>query len=223
MARRSTFDAPLFGRIASSFISSLASACAERDLERVVASLEHQEDQLTEKLCDVLDALQEPSPPLMVSAETIVSLPKIGEVFELTLNADEVNLIEIVCVGRGYSPKGWKHKGKRLKGIHTRHFKLEELTGDLCDANVIREELATRGSLPEGVWIAAFNSAYPHPPAQGKVSIAVADPSWKAPSSDRCFPALSSRTDPWTFRFEPFNRTRLNRWLWLVGVNEPTT
>ena len=138
-----------------------------------------------------------------------------GEVFTLTLNADDPACDPLTMVrGDGYGLAGWKYTGEKLTGTHTRRFKLVSV-GYCRDFDEVRKKLAAHGTPAQGQWREAFLKAYPTP--NGREHIGFPDDSWVSPHGHRHFPWIwtDGRSD---FRWANDNFDDV--WRWLVLVRE---
>lgn len=141
--------------------------------------------------------------------------PAEGEIFELTLDADDPSCHPLVMVrGDGYDPTNWKYTGERLTGVCTGKFKLVSV-GYCRNLDEVRQKLTPHGIPAEGQWREAFKKAYPTPDGKGPVGFA--DPSWVLPDSDRRFPYVGS--SGWS-SFDWAGSDFDDVWRWLVAVSE---
>lgn len=139
--------------------------------------------------------------------------PADGEVFELTLDGDAVDPMEMAR--RDTHARDWKFDGTRLTGTHSRRFKLV-CVGDQQGFDAVRTALVAHGRIPEGQWRDAFKAAYPLPDNL----VGVADPSWVRRSGRRFFPTVHTGrsggdTDFHWAGFESFS----DDFHWLVEVD----
>ena len=143
----------------------------------------------------------------------VPAYPKVGEIFELTLDGDlpENQPLEIVR-GFGYNPEGWGHKGPKVSGQQTRRFKLAQV-GYCNNLDVVKERLKAHGENPEGQWMKAFKAAYSQPDGNGPVG--VADASWVGPHGGAGFPGVG--TDG-VLGFRWTGSGQGGGWRWLVVV-----
>ncbi|TSC74820.1 MAG: hypothetical protein G01um101430_739 [Parcubacteria group bacterium Gr01-1014_30] len=143
------------------------------------------------------------------------SYPKVGEVFELTLDFDAAENQPLEMVRRdGYDPRVWNYTGKKVMGRCTSYFKLVKV-GYCRNLDQVRQKLAAHGEIPEGQWRQAFKAAYPKPDRKGLIG--VADPSWALSGGSATFPCVSSRGRS---RFLWADRGFNVAWRWLVKVRE---
>jgi len=134
--------------------------------------------------------------------------PKIGEVFELTLDGNDPNVQPLAMVKNyGYNPEGWKHDGKTVEGQQTQKFKLVQKGGSWDE---IGKEV---GNDLEGQWLEAFRKAYPE--SNGKHPVGVHDASWVVPYGSAYFPYVGRDGGPgFLWSGHVFSVS----WLWLVPV-----
>ena len=139
------------------------------------------------------------------------SIPKLNEVFELTLNGDEVDPLEMVRSDR-YTGS-WDFVGPRVIGLQTRRFKLVNV--GRC-AN-LREITEKAGKLAKGQWREAFRERYPNP--DGREPIGFGGSLWSNNIGGWRIPLLTSYAGEWISRFGSAS-TALHResWRWLVEV-----
>jgi hypothetical protein len=147
------------------------------------------------------------------ATNTSPAYPKVGDVFELTLDFDAPANEPLEMVEEfGYNSTGWSHTGTKMTGQHTRHFKLVQL-GYCSNIDKVKAKTATLGATPEGQWINAFKAAYPVPDGQGPIGIA--DDSWIGANGRANYPYLLA------VGFQHFNyggHVRGEDWRWLVVV-----
>lgn len=138
--------------------------------------------------------------------------PKLGEVFELTLNGNDPDVQPLAMVRKyGYKPEYWKHSGKTVTGQQTRKFQLVSV-GYCTGWYELAEKLATFGPTPEGQWLEAFKTEYG---PGGNCHIGVADPSWVDPHGFAVFPCMHNDGDS---NFDWADSDFSVRWRWLVPV-----
>lgn len=139
-------------------------------------------------------------------------IPRIGETFELTLNGDKVDPVEMVTqTGR----KGlWKYLGNRISGTQTRRFKLVDIGA--CRNMAVARERA--GSLADGLWAEAFRAAYPLP--GDARSVCFGGSGWLNPYGLPRIALLENSGVSWTLRFENPHTVSQSEgvWLWLTEV-----
>lgn len=189
---------------------------APRDLpSEIMDAWDGNGEEMKRRLSDALasgPSIEEPPKVEELVEPFIPSYPANGVEFELTLEGDAVDSMEMVK-----SQSVWKYRGKRVKGIHTRRFKLVSI-GDCPDLDEVRKKLAAHGEIPEGQWRVPFKAAFKSD-ANGPVGIA--DPSW----ASLCRDAYNNRVFHVHFPFvwgdassyiENFNLGV--SWRWLVEV-----
>jgi hypothetical protein len=139
------------------------------------------------------------------------SIPELGEVFELTLNGDDVDPGEMVRNDR--YPGSWDFLGPRVVGLQTRRFRLVNV-GRCANLNEVREKA---GKLAEGQWREAFRQRYPNP--DGREPIGFGGSLWSNNIGGCRIPLLTNYGDEWISRFGSAS-TALHResWRWLVEV-----
>jgi len=143
--------------------------------------------------------------------------PAIGEIFELTLDADDPLADPIWMVRKDgdiyEDAERWSFTGTRLVGIHTRRFKLVDI-GYQLSFDAVRSALEEYGRIPEGQWRHAFEVRYRK--AHGGL-VGFADSSWVDSESATRFPyffGIGNTRFNWTLR--DFH----DRWLWVVEVSK---
>jgi hypothetical protein len=148
----------------------------------------------------------------MLTTKIVHPYPAVGEIFELTLNGDDLvnDPIEMVRRCRYDNPEKWQFDGRRLVGTQSRRLRLVGI-GDQLNFGAVRKALAEQGPFPEGQWREAFMAAYPEP--NGKGPMGVADPSWCGPDGLLYFPYINTAGRP---HFNRAGTTFLDNWLWLV-------
>lgn len=120
--------------------------------------------------------------------------PVEGDEFELTIDFDSPGSDPMNMVyWYGHDSPGWKFKGRRAYGVHTRRFRLVRV-GDCSNLDEVQEKLAMYGEIPEGQWRQSFMAKYRKPDGNG--SIGFADPSWIDPDKNAAFPTISSSGYP---------------------------
>ena len=148
--------------------------------------------------------------------------PKVGEIFELTLDGDAPENQPLEMLPRScYHLGQWEHHGSVVKGKHTRRFKIVEL--DYCrNFKKVLQKLAAHGKVPEGQWLQAFK--HRHPRLELGEEVSIADASWADWTGPTYFPFLDSGF-PFNDR-GPFvllckiNNGNVAGRRWLVEVNE---
>lgn len=112
--------------------------------------------------------------PLTPKRTQAIPCPADDVEFELTLFGADRDPMEMVKYAR-YDPKNWWHIGKKIKGRHTRLFKL--ITFDcFTNFNELRKKLVELGKIPNGQWLEACAATYPK--SDHKFPVAIADCSW---------------------------------------------
>lgn len=92
-------------------------------------------------------------------APKFLPLPKDGEVFELTIDGDAVDPIEMVR-GDGYNnPEQWQFNGPKVVGTQTRRFKLVGV-GYQRNGGAINKVIAKHGTPALGQYREAFKEKY---------------------------------------------------------------
>lgn len=130
-------------------------------------------------------------------------VPRIDEEFELTLNFDEVDPIEMVIRDGHPNPEKWKFNGSRVIGIQTARFKLLHLGWNCMHFEAVNGQVPRGCTLAEGQWREAFREKYPSPCIWGKGTICFGRFEWLSPDSYD-FPTLISdheRSEVWRSRF----------------------
>ncbi len=118
---------------------------------------------------------------------TFSPVPKDGEEFELTLNGDEVDPLEMVRKDGLPHPEKWKFEGPRVAGKLTGRFKLIHIFGgcpDHLDDVAIKIAQGWEGGwkLAEGQWREAFKERYPHHDQRATEPIYFGGSKWIAPT-----------------------------------------
>lgn len=141
--------------------------------------------------------------------------PANGEIFGLTLNADDPANDPLEMVRRdGYEkPESWRHAGTKLTGAITRRFKLVAI-GYCPSFEEIKKRLKEQGRIPEGQWREPLKAKYRE---DGKGPVGIADASWTYPPSDAYFPYVLGDGSS-GFRWIGFGFRDACRWL--VEVSE---
>ncbi|MBI2475494.1 hypothetical protein HYV69_03665 [Candidatus Uhrbacteria bacterium] len=146
--------------------------------------------------------------------------PALGEVFELTLDgsAPDNDPIEMVHRSGEVGFEKWRHRGKLVKGVQTRRFKL--ITIGCCDHfSTVVAILKEHGKIPEGQWrevlITKFQSA------DGGGTVGIADDSWRDQYSYFLFPCIRADSGQTCVPFFDLSEGGFNNnWRWLVEVDE---
>lgn len=148
-------------------------------------------------------------------AEAQAAVPADDEEFELTLDGDAVDPIEMVRQSGFANPEAWKLLGPRVTEMHVRRFKLVRAgycLGDLADV----EQKA--GKLAEGQWRETFRKKYPRPDGRGPIGFGGSE--WMDPLGTHVFACLfGSGAERWRPFFDGtggFNES----WRWLVEVSK---
>jgi len=136
-------------------------------------------------------------------------MPKDGEVFELTLDADNVDPLGMVR-SFGYDPKNWMFHGTRLSGTITRRFMWVRV-GHQSNLEGVRRACEKHGRVPEGQWLEAVKATFEHDVKWR----GVADLSWELPDGGRDFPCVTGFGRS-SFRWAAYARG--DGWRWLVEV-----
>lgn len=113
--------------------------------------------------------------------------PKVGEVFELTMDGDAPENQPMVMAINCDPQHGrhWEHSGNKVVGIKTKKFKLVDF-GFSARSAWLESHIKAQGKIPEGQWIKAFCAKFSvH---DRKASVGVYDCSWKSPSR---FPGIT--------------------------------
>lgn len=163
-----------------------------KEMIKRVGGGEELEARLRIALVGPRDETPDLAPPDPTQTAPVSTLPAVGEVFELTLEGtvDPIGMFR----ADGIDPKGWKHKGKKVKGGQTKKFKLVQI-GYCSNWDAVLEGLKPHGGVPEGQWREAFKKAYPRP--DGKGPVGVADASWVSPDGRRYFPYVHDDGEAW--------------------------
>lgn len=144
-----------------------------------------------------------------------VKYPKVGEVFELTLDSERPDVQPLAMLkSSGYPPAGWKYKGKTMAGILTRRFQLVSV-GLASNWRDLSDKLLVYGESPAGMWIKAFMDAYPNPDGHGRIGIL--DDAWQDPKYYACFPSIYSSG---ILYFSQTLRKFSEHWRWLVYAKQ---
>lgn len=141
--------------------------------------------------------------------------PKVGEVFELTLNGDDPdNQPSAMVAACQEDPSVWTHKGPTVTRTVTKRFKLVKV-GSCNTFKELKERLQAHGTIPESQWLKVFTTRFTrHDHDDG---VAVADDSFVlSPGGGRSFfyigdegfPVLTPRGGPMS-----------GMWRWLVQVS----
>lgn len=148
---------------------------------------------------------------------TILPVPADGEVFELTLDWDTVDPMEMVRAD-GYDPEGWEFQDPRVEGVQTRRFELVQVGYYCQNLDEVRAKVEARGeTLAEGQWREAFRVKYPKP--DRAILIGFGGSLWVDPYGYRRFPYLGEFRGSWGSRFDRFDRSDRGlggSWRWLV-------
>ena len=146
------------------------------------------------------------------------SIPANNMEFELTLNGDEVDPIEMVRKDGYNNPEKWKFDGARFSAFLARRFKLVGI-GYCRNFDKVLSKLSKHGEIPLGQWREAFEKKYRRP-TPGDV-IGIADASWVNPSGYRYFPCVHEDGEAW---YSDFYRTDDDHfrayWRWLVATSK---
>lgn len=161
-----------------------------------------------------------------VNQRSFRSCPKVGEVFELTLDGDTPGYQPLAIIDDDYRHQ-YEHQGPIVKGAHTRKFKLISL--DLYE-NFGQLKLALRqhGQIPEGQWLKVFYDKFGawkwRPEDTQDLDIGVADASWiHLELLEDHYPCIrDNKCESSIFRFN-FNGAfgRICPSLWLMEVRQP--
>lgn len=148
-----------------------------------------------------------------VIAEASFPIPPDGEKFELTINGDEVDPMEMVKADGyknpriwefGGGPSKWEYNCRRVEGIQTTHFKLVRAHKYQLSVQDVNEELGKHGGLALGQWRESFRKKY-HP--DGKGPIGFAGSTWVDPHGDLLFPYLVDGGGVWRSDFHWVGKT----------------
>ena len=142
------------------------------------------------------------------------SYPAENVEFTLTLNGDEYRPIDMVR--RGHCHPKMLHTGSVINGTLTRRFMLVRVDTSNCRSFAdIRDRLSKCGSVPEGQWVYAFNTAYPTPDGDGLIGIA--DDAWVHPRGYSDFPVIDGAGRLFFLTTVLLRMFRSWRWLVCVG------
>lgn len=149
---------------------------------------------------------QQRSPNEPTPAPDTLAVPKDGEIFELTLNAEDADPIEMVR-GDGYNnADNWEFKGPRVTGTQTKKFKLVSI-GYQPNAEAVNKALAEHGTSALGQWREVFKKKYPHPDGKGPICFTGSE--WVPPGRRRRFPCVLIVRGVWCSDF-----------LWIDGFRD---
>lgn len=143
-----------------------------------------------------------------------LTVPAVGEEFELTLNGDEVDPLDMVRRDGEDDWEHWRFNGPRVTGTHTRRFKLV-CPGYCRDLAEVKQKA---GKLAEGQWREAFRQKYPNPDGLGPIGFGGSE--WLDPDSHRHFPYLGANIQPWHSYFPWDLYGFAEHWRWLVEVGK---
>lgn len=148
-------------------------------------------------------------------AQAIPAVPANSEIFELTLDGDAIDPMEMVRAD-GYDPRNWQFQGPVVKGTQTRRFMLVQV-GYCRNLDEVRQKVeAGSNTLAEGQWREAFREKYPKP-TKGDL-IGFGGSRWVNPFGDRSFPYLGDWGGAWRSDFGWSDDGLNGSWRWLVEV-----
>jgi len=150
-----------------------------------------------------------------LAAPDILAVPNDGEIFELTLNADDADPIGMVRGDGHDNPDKWEFKGPKVTGTHTKKFKLVRV-GYQPNAEAVNKALAEHGTPALGQWREAFKKKYPR--SDGKGPIGFTGSEWVSPDGDRFFPCVVVGGDSWGLSFYWLDGYFSGRWRFAVEV-----
>src|SRR3989344_4485364 len=85
--------------------------------------------------------------------------PKVGKIFELTLDGDVVDPIAMGCYGKPQDSHSLRFTGAQILGKQTRLFTLVSV-GHCYIIDEVRQKLVPHGRIPKGQWREALRAAY---------------------------------------------------------------
>ncbi|MDP2593447.1 MAG: hypothetical protein Q8P52_02240 [bacterium] len=155
------------------------------------------------------------SPNQPTLALTTLAVPKNGEIFELTFNADDADPIGMVQ-SDGYSEAYmWKFKGPKVTGTPTRRFKIMSV-GHQSNTEAVNKALAEHGTPALGQWREAFRRKYPRHDGEGPIGFTGSE--WEDPYRICLFPCVSNGGDTWDSYFYWLNDDVRARWRFVVEL-----
>jgi len=147
---------------------------------------------------------------------TVRFFPAPGEIFELMLDGDALDPMEMVRAD-GYHPEeGWKFNGPRIEGFQARRFKLTRV-GYCRNLDEVKKRVKVAGEkLAEGQWREAFKFTYPRPDRD--ILIGFGGSKWVFPDGSLDVPFLDALGVRWHSGFRGADGSFDGRWYWLVKV-----
>ena len=151
-----------------------------------------------------------------------LTVPKDGEIFELTLNTDDANPIGMVRDDGYENPDLCKFEGPEVNGTHTKRFKLVRV-GNQPHALAVNRALSKHGTPALGQWREAFKKKYPRHDGHGSVGFTGAV--WVFPEYGgiRSFPFVVGRGFLWSSGFRGLGNDFDVRWRFAVEVKKRGT
>jgi len=152
----------------------------------------------------------------MATDTAVKQYPRVGEVFELELDADVDDNTPLGIVKTlGYDPEDWEFRGAPLTSKLKGKFMLVKI-GAQPNLDAAKAALEDKhGPTPSGQWMRLFKDAYPETDGNGPVGIA--DASWVYPDDSARFPCVDY--GGWlTFGWAAYYSGE--DWRWLVTVPE---
>ncbi|HEY4508101.1 MAG TPA: hypothetical protein VJJ55_00400 [Candidatus Paceibacterota bacterium] len=141
---------------------------------------------------------QQRSPNQPTPAPTTLAVPRDGEIFELTLNADDADPIGMVRSDGYNDADKWEFNGPKVNGTQTRRFKIVSV-GYQANAEAVNKALAEHGTPAPGQWREAFKKKCPRPDGKGPIGFTGSE--WVAPRRGRRLPCVSGFGDSWISGF----------------------
>ena len=134
--------------------------------------------------------------------------------FELSLDGGLVENTPLGMVQYAKFPANhWKYSGTKIvTGYESGEFCLIKIPQASSLEEVIKRTKIEGFEIPAGQWLKAYLDKKPR---LGLGSIGVADPSWKFPSGQACFPFLSLATG---LDFHNQEISLKGDWTWLVKI-----
>ncbi len=134
--------------------------------------------------------------------------------FELALDGNEIDPIEMPKNDGYVITRNWKFIGNRIFAVGTRPFKLVGV-GYCRDFDEVLSKLRKHGKIPGGQWREAFRKRFRRPTSQVDF-IGIADASWVDTRNCRRFPYLDGSEGMWDSFFATTARDFHDDWRWLV-------